>query len=405
MKIGLGIGIPFSRSTLYKAVSSSLQLDFVSSQVLDPRITFTRASNATRVNSSGLIETVASNAPRFDYDPVTLAPKGLLIEEQRTNFCLRSSDIDSNAYPTLWKFSVAASIWTPVGTATAPDGSNSGKTYVVTPGSNAHTGYQDFVVTPNTTYTWTLLVKLGTLPLGDYKIAFRDDTAGVFIAADVIPTLLPAAGGWSKVVYTLTTPAGCTNLRCYPIRTPAPVTGGTISFWGAQLEAGSFPTSYIPTTTAAATRAADGAVMTGANFSSWYRQDEGTLFADATSPLATGYIWTLMRAGVGYGPRIQNTLNGVNVSYGAVVDNAGAVIVSFTRSGLKSAFALKTDDYALSANGGSVITDNSGAIPTEIAQLKLGIDSVGGTALNGHIRRIAYFPRRLSNAELQGITA
>lgn len=63
----------------------SLVLNFIEGFALDPRITFARADAttcATRVNSSGLLETVAANVPRFDYDPVTLAAKGLLIRKQ-----------------------------------------------------------------------------------------------------------------------------------------------------------------------------------------------------------------------------------------------------------------------------------------------------------------------------------
>ena len=66
-------------------ITPSFALNFTTG-VLDSRVTLTRALNtATRVNSSGVIETVNANLPRFDYDPVTLVPKGLLIEEQRTN--------------------------------------------------------------------------------------------------------------------------------------------------------------------------------------------------------------------------------------------------------------------------------------------------------------------------------
>ena len=64
--------------------------------ILDPRVTFTRASTGTRVNSAGLIETVPANTARLDHDPVTLAQKGLLIEEARTNAITRSNDF------TLW---------------------------------------------------------------------------------------------------------------------------------------------------------------------------------------------------------------------------------------------------------------------------------------------------------------
>ena len=91
----MGMHFPGGLGLMGASGSSSLRkrlaLNFLSGGSLDPRITFTRASSATRVNSSGLIETVSSNVARIDYDPVTLAPKGLLIEEQRTNLLLRST--------------------------------------------------------------------------------------------------------------------------------------------------------------------------------------------------------------------------------------------------------------------------------------------------------------------------
>jgi len=69
----------------------------------------------------------------------------------------------------------------------------------------------------------------------------------------------------------------------------------------------------------------------------------------------------------------------------------------------KTAFAYKLNDYAISGNGAAVATDTSSAVPT-IDQVLLGNDNEG-RRLNGHLRRIAYFPRRLQNAELQALTA
>ena len=77
---GVGAMSPYSGATML--------LDFLN-PVLDPRITFSRGTGATRVNASGFIETVGNTTPRFDYDPVTLAPRGLLIEEARTNLFTR----------------------------------------------------------------------------------------------------------------------------------------------------------------------------------------------------------------------------------------------------------------------------------------------------------------------------
>jgi hypothetical protein len=75
--------------TATERVLPRLALDFTTA-VLDPRVTFTRSgATATRVNASGFIETMAANTARFDYDPMTLAPKGMLVEESRTNLVYR----------------------------------------------------------------------------------------------------------------------------------------------------------------------------------------------------------------------------------------------------------------------------------------------------------------------------
>jgi hypothetical protein len=89
--------IPLTSSS-YPTVRPSLNLDFANSQSVDPRITFTRASTATRVNANGLIEVVASNSPRIDFDPATQVCKGLLIEEQRTNLLTYSENFDNAAW-------------------------------------------------------------------------------------------------------------------------------------------------------------------------------------------------------------------------------------------------------------------------------------------------------------------
>ncbi len=345
--------------------------------------------------------------PRFDYDPITLAPKGLLIEEQRTNLCLRSGEVDSGLH-SVWQFAFGASALLPGGSTAAPDGTLSGRTYTIQTGATATTGYQQISVTANTVYTWSLYVRLGTLPSNDYRIAFRDDTNGVFIAESVLPTLVSVGGGWSKITYTLTTPAGCLLLRCYPIRNTATATGGTISFWGAQLEAGSFATSYIPTTTAAATRAADVAVMTGANFSNWYRQDEGTLFAEGDAGLGTLPCFASIDDTT-TNNRIQlRRTTGDTLAALRMVSPSGSIDVTLT-----SGSAVGLNKQAASFSAGNQNAAANGALFTGITPIasmptvnRMDVGAgIGSTLLNGHIRRIGFFPRRLTNAELQGLTA
>jgi hypothetical protein len=70
----------------------------------------------------------------------------------------------------------------------------------------------------------------------------------------------------------------------------------------------------------------------------------------------------------------------------------------------KIASAYKVDDFQSAVNGALGTADNSGAVPT-VTQLDLGRRANNTTYLNGHIRRIAYYPTRLPDATLQALTA
>jgi len=180
----------------------------------------------------------------------------------------------------------------------------------------------------------------------------------------------------------------------------------TLRIAAPQLEQGAFPTSYIPTTNAAATRSADSAVVTP--ISSFYNQSEGTLFAEASSMTAVTGTRVALAASDGsdnnvmrlYGTDTLTAFN-VRVSASSVVDRnfaASSANVSYKIIG-----AYKQDDFAASFNGGSASLDVSGTIP---AATTFSIGQAGHTAakINGHIRKIAYWPKRLTNTLLQQLT-
>ena len=180
--------------------------------------------------------------------------------------------------------------------------------------------------------------------------------------------------------------------------------------WGAQVEAGSFPTSYIPTVASSVVRSADLCSITGASFTGLYNQSEGTLFSQSTKTSTNANAFIVYASGGSF----ANTLD---LRYGSVtLINAVMNVASATQitglqatvtsgSSPKQAFAYKLNDCAYSANGAAAITDTSALIPT-VSQLNIGLSHNSiQQPLNGHIATLRYYKKRLSDAKLQSITA
>jgi hypothetical protein len=346
------------------------------------------------------------DVPRFDHNPTTGESLGLLVEEQRTNLLLRSEEFDNASWnppaPSIATVTPNAQI--------APNGTLTADTFATVSGTPAI--FQAVACLASTAYTWSFYVKLGTMAAADFRFAVRDDTNGAFIAADIAPSITPVTTEWRRVTYTFTTPVGCVLVRPYPYRFSPATYGTTVHLWGAQLEAGAFPTSYIlnVSTPLGVTRNADVANITGANFSSWYRQDEGTMFGAATinGIAAQNYI-AAIDAGAGFAdshlyyavtgtPRFE-TFVASTLQSQLLPAPATAITVG---SQFAMGYAFKQNDFAASRNGGSVATDVSGNLPTTN---RLAIGSSGsGFQLNGTIRRLCFWPTRLPNSTLQAIT-
>ena len=189
---------------------------------------------------------------------------------------------------------------------------------------------------------------------------------------------------------------------------------GTVQY--GQVELGAFATSWIPTTGSTATRSRDEASITGANFSRWYRQDEGSLFAEATS--------NHLHGGTNQFPRIASLSNGTTATrielyyrvlasytdagYSVSDNNVSQATFDTNRQSNSTRLALGYQENSFAfAQAGSVLsgaTDNSGVVPV-VNQLSIGRRSGIDLPLTGTIRRLAYFDRRLPNATLQAITA
>jgi hypothetical protein len=221
------------------------------------------------------------------------------------------------------------------------------------------------------------------------------------------------SNGWYRFSLTFTSSTE-TSLRVRIYAADSAATGdGTsgIYLWGAQLEAASFPTSYIPTTTATVTRSADVASITGTNFSSWYRQDEGTLYAEGSVPVGVSGARALASISDGTNnERIIIGHNGTTAANGLVVDgNTSQTSFTVTANSFppgerkKVALAYKVDDFGFTTVPGTTVEqDSSGTLPT-VDRLQIG-NAPGRTEPNQPIRRFTYWPQRLSNSTLQQIT-
>jgi hypothetical protein len=410
-------------------------------------VTFTRASSGTFVGSDGLIQTAATNAPRFDHAPTTGESLGLLVEEARTNLQVRSEEFDNTGTWTRTGLSAVTA-----NSSIAPDGSINADTLV----EDASTGtHRIFTTSPSfaasTSYSCSVFVKASVRSI--FRIGMRDAT-GDFVAQDFnlatqavtsagsgTGTITPAGNGWFRCTATGTTSVsgGVGAILLFAVQTAgSSIYTGTngasaILLWGAQLEAGAFPSSYIPTTTATATRAADVISITGAAFSSWYRHDEGTLLVSASmrgvntvpstgavtangivklaESTATSNSKVILFNGAvspnryNYTQRSTVTTVPLNdasyetIQFGKTYNLAGSYVNNSTQGG------------ALSVDGRTPITSSTVIDVPVPTRLLIGAGNSGSVAgltpdefyLNGTIKRITYWPQALPS-RLQSIT-
>ena len=396
------LGNTLSRGGALNPDGLSLDLQFATDKTLTarkgPTPTFTRASTATFVGSNGLIQSAAINDARFDHDPSTLVSKGLLIEESRTNLLARSAEI-GDAYWTKGNVSISSD------DQTSPDGGLNAETITVSAGTPSI--YRPVTCTASTVYTLSFYIKIGTLTPSDFKFAVRDDTNGVFIAENIIPNVTPVTTEWRRVTYTFTTPVGCVTVRPYLVRYSY-LAAGTFFLWGAQLEAGAFPTSYIPTTTASVVRSVDVCSITGSAFTGFYNASEGTINAigilNTTNTNSAPEVFKVNdgtnnnRIQIGMTNSATEGIRPVIVAAGVVTYNSpmGTATIGVER---KIATAYKSNDVISVFNGTLGTQDTSVTIPTGINQALIGV-SFG----NGTIASIRYFKKRLPNAKIQTLT-
>ena len=366
--------------------------------------TFTsRASSATYFDSTGILRTAGVNQARYGYGYDSASGKwvsqGLVLESAATNIL-----VDSNLYGNTLD---TEAIYTKTNNSTdvvAPDGSSL-TTKLVT-GTTGNTWYWRIpsagTFTNGVTYTISVWLRCATGTTATWNLQPYPYN---------VSTLCNVTDQWQRFSVTFT----MTSTTQPYIGFVSPMVSRTFYVWGWQAEAGYVATSYIPTYGSAATRAADVSSSAATTrvadvasqlpeiVSQWFNTKEGTLYGEYSTYSNSGRVFNIDN-----GTANQIALR-LTESYGLFVrnnNNAEALISGSNASNgttYKLAGAYKQNDFAHSLNG-SLSIDTSGVVPTVNTAYFGGYSGGAGAELNGHIKKLSYYPKRLSNSELQALT-
>ena len=372
--------------------------------------------------------------PRFDFDPVTRAPRGLLVEEQRTNLALYSEDFTNAAWT---KENATAT----ANATAAPDGATTADRLNASAGAGVHSTYTATAITvaTGTNAASTIYVKKGTHRFvymtqsvsvaHNFTAIFDLDGGGSTATQTGVGSLsgtiastsqTDVGNGWFRLSVTGSATGAS---RFVAVGFAQAATGNTIDnvgnvtytaagtetifIWGAQLEAGAFATSYIPTVASTVTRSADVATITGQNFAQWYGQTQGSFVASVGLLASFNFPVPFMAAdsAAATTKRIQIYLSGTAPTYRvtdgtdqAAINTAAVTIPSVSNF----ATAYQANNFAATVNGAAVATDSSGTVPA-VNTFYIG-NQASTQFINGHIRNIRFIPARAADFQLQGLS-
>jgi hypothetical protein len=376
----------------------------------------------TTSSSFGIVK-AANNEPRFDHDPITLACKGLLIEEGRTNLLARSEEFD-NVYYTAGRASISAD------QTTSPTGATTADKFITDSSvvNNHRVDRSSVTLALNTVHTISVFAKASEysgfaigvdLSVPTIGVQFSLSGSGSVTAqvAGHTGTIQNFGNGWFRCTATFTSSAVSSTHRVYMFLgqngTTFTYTGdGTsgIFIWGAQLEEGSFPTSYIPTTTGSVVRSADVCSITGGDFNGFYNSTAGTLLSEAMIANLVGDNRGIVQMDNGTNNTIIRnsyglTDGGFRSTIRANGDSQTALaMVAGTASTIqKRVIAYEGTAFASTTNGGAVATATR-TMPTGLNAMKIGNLAEGSFYLSGHIAAIRFYKKRLPNAKIVTLT-
>ena len=411
----------------------TLNLNFAGSKTLDPRITFSRTSIGTYMDDSGLIVTAPTDSPRFDHSDVTRESLGLLVEEQRTNLILYSVVSTANWIVTGGQTPVSLSL-NALGVFPGVRIASGGFTYDGVRHSN-------ITLTSGTTYTATWYFRKGDVnPSNKFRAIIRDTAANRVTSfekssastdyGDInsysfsentdattnfeILSVDTLADGLTFKLCTKFTASATAGYR-FMFQTNSATVGETIIALGLQVEAGAFPTSYIPTSGSTVTRNPDNPYIEGTKFTEFYNSTEGSAVCHFSSPTEYGrinaspFVFSINRNTIGWGHYVSSGGSSVSLfrnssnSNEAFLNTGGST--GTTDQNRKLSVGYKLNDFAQYVNigGGNIsqVVDTLGEVRNDINAFAFNPQHTGLQYFSGHIKNFSYYPTKLTNTQLQ----
>jgi hypothetical protein len=355
-------------------------------------LTFARAGAATFIRSNGLVGYVSSGEPRFTFESIggVMTSKGVLIEAAVTNRLTHSQTFSTVGGDFQW---TDVSITRATGQV-SPDGTTNAVRFTASAG-NATITHGLSTSAPNTQRVWSAWIR-------------RVSGSGAFQISTAITT-----PSWSTVTITSewVRYQGLTTATQQQIAFRIVDSGNSVEIWGAQLEDGTVASSYVPVTLNPDTRGDDRLTMSGTNFTSWFRQP-GT------------FVVKYFRGAVGAGDRSVLSFdvaatkhlhlkhaNGSATS--SLLWTTGSITATSLTSALNAtAFTISGSSNAairMCTNGGTVTSGTSNVSPSTIGWMNIGTDSITAIGdfeghLNNGVHSVVFYPRLLSDIELQTYT-
>lgn len=409
----LNIPYLYKAGTLYSQIPESGAGDFTVQR------TTTVANRSTRINKDGLIELVADNVPRLDY-PLGGAVNGcpaLLVEPSATNLFQRSEEFN-NAY---WTPSNVTP--TPNSTGTLdPFGGNNAELITKTSAVNTVAGISRSAPFSATgTHTLSVFIKssVGNSVLlrmdsvnntANTAFTFSTKTFSNSGANFISSSFQEFSNGWFRLSLTASVQSTLWNVDVVQLFSNP--TNDAFWIFGAQLEANSVPTSYIPTTTAAVTRSADIVRKTG--ITSLIGQSEGTVYfeVEVTAEARNKWFFTLDSASNSFIQAWINSGRQINIQ----IQNNASIVMTLTSSALSVGYHKVAFAYNTATNGCEMFIDGVRNPASSATVTGAGLPafnnftfgsylSTQSDTLKGHVRAGELHPNRLSNAQLATLTA